>query len=91
MPKITVYEVDKDGFIIERHISDKSTTKYITTNLPDGLFKVKWNGEMWVEGKTEEEFIEDAFLATLNPSPYEIAKAERELETIELLIEMGLI
>lgn len=89
------YIIDALGFFISPVVLTKSEdydpTKHIEQIPPSGLFKPKWDGDKWIEGKTEEESLEDAFLESLNPSTQELVKAERELETIELLIEMGLI
>lgn len=88
------YKIDGDGFYVETvHIPEPTdlANDFITVRPPQGLYKPKWTGSEWVEGKTEAEFLEDAFLASLNPSSEELAKAGRELEVIELLLEMGLI
>lgn len=89
-----VIKIDPQGFLVGvEHINQTEQVNfdYVTVKPPQGLYKAKWTGGEWVEGKTEEEFLEDAFLVSLNPSERDLAKAERELETIELLIEMGLI
>lgn len=92
------FEIDKNGFYLRDvilEINHKTGIFEADENLlqvrPIGFFKPKWDGEKWVEGKTEEEFLEEGFLNAINPTPEEIAKAERELEVIELLLEMGLI
>lgn len=40
--------------------------------------------------QTAQQVYEEWVLQNLKPSAYAISKAERQLETIELLIEMGL-
>lgn len=88
------YEIDEQGYYIQPVILnafDNVNGNCVELHPPHGLFKPKWTGAEWIEGKTEEEFLEDEFLESLNPSAQDLAKAERDLETIELLIEMGLI
>lgn len=51
----TVYEVDDSGFLIDRHVDELATTKYITVDLPNGLFKPRFVNGQWVESATKEE------------------------------------
>lgn len=94
MRHMQVFKIDDEGyFVVVTHIKqgEQVDFNYVTSPLPQGLYKAKWTGTEWIEGKTEEEFLEEAFLVAINPSMQALAKAERELEVIELLIEMGLI
>ena len=88
-----VYVIDEYGFFVKDEVLTKENEKEIkyVSIQPKGFYKPKWDGEKWVEGKTEEEFLEEEFFNALNPTSEEITKAERELEVIELLLEMGLI
>ncbi|WP_042470681.1 hypothetical protein [Bacillus ndiopicus] len=92
-----IYQIDENGFLVWESgmlvNEGEQLDGYISTPLPQGVsfYKPRWvNGE-WIEGKTDEDFIEDEFLASLQPSQYELEKAERQLETIELLIELEVI
>lgn len=97
----TIYKVDDDNFLIWESATLVSESEqlegYINTPLPKdelertiSFYKPKWDGT-WIEGKTDEEFLEEEFLASLQPSQNEVEKAERQLETIELLIELEVI
>lgn len=99
-----IYKIDGHGFIIESYVGtfdDRGNLishegNYITVDLPQPLlfYKPKWTGTEWVEGESQSEREErksQQLLESLNPSEEELSKAERELETIELLLEMGLI
>lgn len=48
------------------------------------------NGQI-VEGKTEDEFLEDEYLQSLIPSKEESDKAEFEIKVLTLLEEMGML
>lgn len=45
----------------------------------------------WVEGKTEEELLDDAFLNSLTPSKDEEENAKFEIKLIEKLTEWGIV
>lgn len=98
-----VYEVDENGFFVEMYLAnvdeegnilDEDKQGFVTVDYPSGLWKRKWTGTEWVEGESQSEKEEretQQLLESLNPSEQELSKAERELETIDLLLEMGLI
>lgn len=95
-----VFIVNGSGFIVGATTVDISERELrpdeISTPFPPfiKLEKPRWNGNEWVEGETQEEKGEresHQLLESLNPSEKELSKAERELETIDLLLEMGLI
>ena len=50
-------EINQDGFIIksctENFVENKDL--FIKESVPKGLFKPKWNGSEWIEGKDIEE------------------------------------
>lgn len=61
--KILAYEVDQYGFIKESYVVDdketiENTKNLIYENIPNGLYKPKWNGNWWVEGATQAEIDE---------------------------------
>lgn len=102
MMQKTIYKIDDAGFLIWESATlvseGEQLDDYINTPLPKdeldrfiSFYKPYWTGEEWIEGKTEGEFLEDEFLASLQPSKDEVEKAERQLETIELLIELEVI
>ena len=87
-----VIKIDDNGFFIEDVILDSTDSldkNMVIDSCPAGLYKPRWTGSMWVEGKTQDEFIEDAFLSALQPSTKDIEIAERELEVIDLLLDLG--
>lgn len=94
------FVIDDDGFVTGATIVDTSNRKPLMNEITEGfpidkmLHKPKWDGVQWVEGESQaerEERESQVLLESLNPSEKELSKAERELETIELLLEMGLI
>lgn len=94
-----VYEIDGQGYIKEIHIEeiiddeivDEDKKHFIFIDPPQGLFRAKWDGQEWIEGKTRVEFEEEEFLSSLLPSPEEIANAEFELKILNILMEVDLI
>lgn len=91
------YIIDEDGFVIDTTVV-YTIDEYVDGNLvtfkhPSNVtfFKMKWNGSEWVEGKTQAEFEEDAFLESLIPTTDEIANAEFELKILNILMEVELI
>jgi hypothetical protein len=54
-----VYRIDDQGFYIEPVIIEgEEQTGLISSPIPEGLYKPKWNGKEWVEGLTQEEIDE---------------------------------
>ncbi|GLC89326.1 hypothetical protein LYSBPC_24530 [Lysinibacillus piscis] len=92
---IQAHKIDADGYVTEVIVVDGDdstlTDDIVIEPMPNGFYKPRWvNGE-WIEGKSEEEFLEDDFLSSLQPTQNEVTKAERELEIINLLIELEVI
>lgn len=89
-----LFRIDTEGYFIEDYFLTKDVDlpdDVVWIKIPQGLHKPRLVDRLWVEGKTADEFAEDAFYEALQPSHLQIEKATRELETIELLIEMGVI
>lgn len=89
-----VYKIDTYGYYVEDVIlssDDLVPSNCVTLQPPQGLYKPKWTGIKWIEGKAEDEFLEDEFLTSLQPSKSEVQKAKRELEIVNLLIELEVI
>lgn len=94
-----VYEVDDLGYIkeiyvaeiIDDEIVDEDKKHLIFIDPPQGLFRAKWDGQEWIEGKSQAEFEEEEFLNSLTPSAEEIANAEYEIKTLNILMEVELI
>lgn len=62
--KKEVYEIDQNGYIIERYVAEfddegnsieELSNNIITVYPIDGLYRAKWNGIEWVEGMAQEE------------------------------------
>lgn len=66
----TVYKIDENGFIVDRYVEEVSITKYITTDLPDGLFRPRFVNGIWVENATKEE-IDEIINVPKQPTPEE--------------------
>ncbi|KAA0941626.1 hypothetical protein FQ087_20955 [Sporosarcina sp. ANT_H38] len=71
---------------------------YVDTPLPTDekgwqlpFYLPRWTGEEWVEGKSQSEFDEEAFLDALIPSAEDIANAEFEIKILNILMEVELI
>jgi hypothetical protein len=50
--------VNEEGFIIENQVFEEGTQPegwLDNLEIPQGLFKPRWNGSEWVEGATAEE------------------------------------
>lgn len=94
-----VYEIDDSGYIKEIYLSDvidgvildESKAHCIPLDIPNGFYKAKWNGYEWEEGKSDDEFFEDYFFETLNPSFEEEENAKFEIKLIEKLTEWGIV
>lgn len=98
----TVYEIDKDGFMTYRtadiDVGSPVPPNYVSEGLPTDsegnqlpFWRPRWDGEMWSEGKSQEEFDEEKVLESLTPSPEEMYNADFEIRMITLLFEMEVI
>lgn len=98
----TIYGIDEQGFMtyetMEIGYEDDVPEGYVDTPLPTNkkgnqlpFWKPKWTGTEWVEGKTTEEFEEEAMLELLNPTPQEVSEAEFEIKILNTLMEVELI
>ncbi|MFJ7731176.1 hypothetical protein ACIQXF_04705 [Lysinibacillus sp. NPDC097231] len=86
--------INIEGFIEKVIVVDSEDSQednVITLRPPNGLYKARWFDGAWIEGKTEDEFLEDGFLSALQPSQDEVKKAEREIEIVNLLIDLEVI
>lgn len=85
--------IDTDGMFIEDIITDTIPTitvgdevvpdpQYIATDCPAGFYWPRWDGEQWVEGRTQAEI--DALTSVPVPiTPEErIAQLEQLLDTM---------
>ena len=87
-PTILEVIVDDEGVESAIEVHDPS---YIDVVCPEGLHKPIWNGKEWAEGKPQEEVEWLEYLNSIKPSDDEVQEAERELKTIDLLLELGVI
>lgn len=54
---MTVYELNDNNTIKERYVMEEKEAKekgFVIKELPQGMYKPKWNGSEWVECATEE-------------------------------------
>lgn len=88
-----VFVVNANGYIThaDLHYGGNLPVNAVSEAIPFGLFKPKWDGAKWVEGKTQAEIDEEAFLNSLSPSADEIEIAEFEIKVLNTLMEVGLI
>lgn len=84
-----VLKIDKQGYFLEDVIieDDEFTPKdCVETECPDGFYKPRWNGSMWIERLTPQEIEE---LKKIGTTPQEPSLEER-LSALEALM-MGVI
>ena len=98
----TIYAIDKQGFMtyetVEIGYRDDVPAGYVDIPLPTDkngnqlpFWEPKWTGTEWVEGKSIEEFEEEAMLELLSPTPKEVSEAELEIKILNTLMEVELI
>ena len=81
---IYVRIIGKNGLFIEDAFVDELTELTIETPCPNGFYHPKWDGEKWVEGKTQAEI--DAIKADIpaEPTPEErIADMEAQIAQLK--------
>lgn len=69
---------------------DEVPNTYVVLKPLGRLFRPMLVDGKVVEGKTEDEFLEEEYLASLVPSQEEAQKAEFEIKVLTLLEEMGM-
>ena len=86
-------EVDQEGIPLV-----EPPHRYVDGLLPQDdrgyqlpFWRPRWTGTEWVEDKTQLEFEEDAYVQSLIPSDTEIADAEFEIKTLNILMEVGIL
>ncbi|WP_148347126.1 hypothetical protein [Clostridium butyricum] len=73
------FKIDNEGFYIEVVIYDESTVldnNIIIKEIPQGLFKPKWNGEKWIEGASQEYIDSITVQTEKEPNEQEILNAQ---------------
>ena len=81
---IFVRMIDKQGFFIEDAFVSVLTEFTIQESCPGGFYLPKWDGEQWVEGKTQEE-IDAIKAAVVAGSTLEERVDEVEIEVNEIV------
>lgn len=75
-----VFEIDMNGYVVERYTSEfdaqgnckeELAENIITTAIPHGLYRAKWNGIEWIEDMPQEE------IDTLNNVPQPLTEIEQ--------------
>jgi hypothetical protein len=64
----SVYKIDQEGYFVEQiilNVDDGISADCVEIAPPEGLFKLKWNGESWEEGYSQDEI----HTLTNNPQP----------------------
>lgn len=81
-----VFKIDNEGFYVEPVIiEDGELEGCISTPIPDGLFKAKWNGQEWLESMSQEE------IDAIRNKPSGLSENERitELESVVNMLLLG--
>jgi len=90
---IKVMMIDENGYCIgDNQIEDEHgiPEDCIAVEVQEGLHLPKWDGEKWVEGKSQEE-IDAIRNAPIQPTPLEqirLEQAQSNSEMIELMMAM---
>jgi hypothetical protein len=97
--KKEVFEIDENGHILERHVSDfdeqgnpvnELSPNIVAISPPDGLYCAKWTGTEWIEDMSQEE------IDALNNQPHEPTETEMlrdyvlDLDYRLILMELGI-
>ncbi len=84
-----VLKINEDGFFIEDVVLEDEESipeGCIEVECPQGFYKPRWDGSMWIEGLTQEEIEE---LKKIGTTPHQPSLEER-LAALETLM-MGVI
>ena len=80
---IKVLKIDSEGLFLEDVIlqdDEELPNDCIETLCPEGFYSPKWDGEKWIEGKTQAE------IDTIKNTPQPKSQIEILQETIDMLI-----
>ncbi|MGE7840778.1 hypothetical protein ACQKNX_08295 [Lysinibacillus sp. NPDC093712] len=107
MERREYYDIDDNGFILERYLGTFTerytpddnldpTSNYCFETLPQPLlfYKPRWNGLDWEEGESDvEKTIREELLLieSTTPSKEELEDSDFKIKTITLLMEMEII
>lgn len=81
---IFVRIIDENGFFLKDAFIDMLTEFTIQESCPGGFYLPRWDGEKWIEGKTQVEI--NAILASIIIEP----TAEERINNLEtLILELG--
>ena len=81
--------IDEQGYFIEDAFVEELTEFTIEQECPQGFYLPKWDGEKWVEGKTQEEI--DLIKASIVVEPTieeRVTNTETKVVTIEEVIDV---
>lgn len=85
-----VFKIDNEGFYIEDVIledDDIIPIGCIEVECPDGFYRPKWNGRIWIEGLTKDEIEELRKPKPQPPSEMDLLK-EEVLQQSEAMVDM---
>ena len=77
--------IDENGFFLEDAFVEELTERTIPVPCPDGFYLPKWDGEKWVEGKTQAE------IDAIKSIPIPPTQDEVIADLISLLVAQGVI
>lgn len=92
--KIFAFKVDSEGYINDTVAVDKGyelEDEVVSPIPPHVIYKARWTGTEWVEGKSQEEIDAEESLNSLIPTVDEVEHAENEMQILNILMEVGLI
>lgn len=75
------YKIDENGLYTEDYIYEDGQeleTDIITTEIPQGFYKPKWNGTEWIEGATQE------YIDSMNPTVIQEPTLADRISDIEI-------
>jgi hypothetical protein len=86
------YMIGEQGFYIEDYIYEENQeleSNIIITEMPEGFYKPKWDGEKWIEGDTQEEIEKINYVPTPQPTPDEILRAKLLKDNVNIQLQLA--
>ncbi len=84
------YKIDENGFYTEDYIYEENQDlekNIIVEDIPQGLYKPKWNKKEWIEGATQE-YIDNISKPIVQESTETELLKQQLLETQDLVAEL---
>ena len=79
--------IDENGLFLEDAFVEGLTDRTIETPCPEGFYRPKWNGEIWVEGLTQAEIDAITAGAVSEPTLEErVDKVETDVDEVVTIL-----